>query len=262
MEKNILKIVLCNLITLVLSASVYSQDKNSIYGQDKNKDGVEISEAKLIALNMLVKKKAKEASKEVISKEGKDEKVLIPLMKKKAVAKNATFNSKADYITMIDGKAFVKKNGKFLPVANERVVGEMKVHHSGKIEKMDGSAEVLQEGEAMTMDGYIVKANQTEILKERVRTLYETCNSLNESKWRMQDEVGMLKRKSILMNKKMDLVNQKMILMMDYIGNTTKTHQEREEYQESISLLDKAIKDAEIDIREIDELMPKEIENQ
>jgi hypothetical protein len=249
MEKSILKIVLCNLITLVLSASVYSQDKN--------KEKADISQVKLIALNTLVSNKAKE----VISKEAKEEKVMPPLMKKKVVAKKATFNSKADYITMVDGKAFVKKNGKFLPVSNERVVGGMKVHQSGRVERKDGSASILQEGEAMTMEGTVVKVNQTTILKEQVRTLYETCNTLKESKWKTDDEVGMLKRKSILMNKKMDLVNQKMMVMVEYMENSSKTHQDREEYQESISLLDKAIENTEIDIREIDELMPKEDQN-
>lgn len=247
MEKSILKIVLCNLITLVLSASVYSQDKNI--------ERPAISEGKLIAFNTLVNKKAKEA----ISKEAREDKVLIPLMKMKVTAKNATFNSKADYITIVDGKAFVKKNGKFLPVGNERVVAGMKVHQSGRIEKKDGSARMLQEGEAMTMDGTVVKANQTAILKEQVRTLYETCNALNESKWKSQDEIGMLKRKALLMNKKMDLVNQKMMLTVEFMENNSKTHQDREEYKESISLLDKAIENTETDIREIDEVMPGRI---
>lgn len=236
MKNNLSKIVLCNIITIVLSSAVYSQGINS-YQENRPPDN------QSLAINT-------QKNDEV-----REEKAKFFLFGKKKYSQAASFNPDADYVAKVDGKTFVKRNGKFLPVRHERIVGEMKVMREGKIIKKDGSVSFLEEGEAMTMEGYVVEADETAILKERVSVMDEGYNALQESKWEMQDALFMLNLKAMLMDKKMNLVNQKMMLMMEYMDKPHLTYRAIREYRENISLLDTAILDTDSDIREINDLL-------
>lgn len=236
---------MCNIITMAVSFSVYAQPGSGQGSNDKMKVEVITMNKDPYAETMLISEKKSEKSKE--DKKSNNARA--------ASSEKTSMGAQAEYITKVDGKIFVKKNGKFLHVQNERMVEDMKVMCDGKIIMEDGSQEYLLEGEAMTMEGSIMKADEVRVLKERVREIDETCTALNKSNWEMLDVIQMLRVKTKLMDEKMDLVNHKLILMVDHMSKNHKTRKEIEEYEENISLLDAAIQNADIDIREIENLM-------
>jgi hypothetical protein len=233
MEKVTFKLLLCYVVTLALSISVYGQE---------NKE-VKVNEEQLISLSTKDKNKVKD-------KEG-DSKVKRVFAKKR----RGSFNATSDYIVLVDGKPFVNKNGTFLPVKSERVVGSMKVNASGKVVNKDGAEILLNEGEAVNMKGETAKANEAVILKKRVRLMDENLQTLEKTSFETYDNFRMLNYKVKWMNTKMDLANQKTLLMLEYISKPKMNHKEIEEYRDNLEKIDEAMEFAEYKIKDVEKLM-------
>lgn len=131
----------------------------------------------------------------------------------------------------------------------------MKVNTEGRVIKEDGSEAILKDGEAMTVEGQLVKSKEKDFLKERIKMNYDEVVSLEQSKWEMQETIFMFVLKARLMDQKMDLINQKMMIVLDFMNKPKNKRKHLREYIENIAVLDEAIKEVDFKIREVDALM-------
>lgn len=226
MGKGLLKFAGSIVAIFSLSMSVHGQDSNN----RKNKGVVSV-------VAIASKEDKGEVNEQVLSKQ------------------KSAFNYKADYILRSDDEIFVKRNGELSPVKLERIIGSIKVNAEGRVLKKNGSESLLKAGDVMTLEGDVVMLNENEFLKERIRMNYKELASLEQSNWGMQDDLFMITYKSSMLNRKMDLVNQKMMIVLDFMNMPKNTRKDLMEYIENISALDEAIIDVELKIREVDELM-------
>jgi hypothetical protein len=177
--------------------------------------------------------------------------------------KYAQLDPRKEYILRMDDKMYIRKHGVMTEVNNDEIAGGLQVAADGRVTKHDGSYVMLQEGEAITMDGKLFLFDQHQVIPDRMNNMKAIhASSMSEHRKSVDMQIAYLNQKISLLVNMNNLLNEKMALMneLGVSSNSKKMSKERmASISRGIEQINHELSVAEERLEEIDSQMAKNV---